>query len=118
MTRRQRLEAVINGNITPELIEECKEELKKLDVASAKANERAKTSKNYLENKEVEQDILGILGEEPLRVEEISEALGLEMTRQRLTAICTNLVKEGLVESVDVKVKGKGLRKAYKKLNV
>ena len=34
MTRRERLEMVIRGEITSELIEECKEELKKLDVQS------------------------------------------------------------------------------------
>ena len=50
MTRRQRLEAVIAGNITEELIEDCKVELAKLDERSARANQVSKESANYVEN--------------------------------------------------------------------
>ena len=113
MTRRERLEAVINGNITEELISECKEELLKLDERSAKANQKAKESKNYLENKEFEKVVLNVVGAEPMQVGEILEKTGIGVTRQRMTAICTNLVREGSLESVDVKVKGKGVRKGY-----
>lgn len=113
MTRRERLEAVINGNITEELIESCKEELKKLNERGAKANQKAKESKNYLENKEYEKVVLNVVGAEPMQVGEIMSETGIEVTRQRLTAICTNLVREGKLESVDVKVKGKGTRKGY-----
>jgi len=113
MTRRQRLEAVINGEITEELIAECKEELKKLDVASAKALEKARSTDHYNENKVLEEKIVEVLTEEPIQVEDLMEKLGVELTRQRLTAICTNLIKAGRINSTDVKVKGKGKRKAY-----
>ena len=115
MTRRQRLEAVIAGNITEELIEDCKAELAKLDERSARANEDAKTSVNYVENKEYEERICAALREtsEPIQVDELAEKIGSTLTRQRLTAICTNLIREGRICSCDVKVKNKGKRKAY-----
>lgn len=113
MTRRQRLEAVIAGNITEELIEECKAELAKLDERSARANEEAKTSANYVENKRYEELIIGALTEEPIQIDELAERIGSTLTRQRLTAICTNLIREGRICSCDVKVKNKGKRKAY-----
>ena len=113
MTRRQRLEAVINGNITEELIEDCKVELAKLDERSARANEEAKTSANYVENKHYEELICGVLSEEPIQIDELGERIGSTLTRQRLTAICTNLIREGRIKSCDVKVKNKGKRKAY-----
>lgn len=116
MTRRKRLEAVINGNITEELINDCKKELNKLNERSAAALEKSKESARYKENKELEEQIYAVLSSEPLQVEEIKNALGVEITRQRLTGICTNLVKGGRAESVDVKVKGKGKRKAYIRL--
>ena len=115
MTRRQRLEAVIAGNITEELIEECKAELAKLDERSARANEDAKMSANYVENKEYEERICAALREmsEPVQVDELAEKVGSTLTRQRLTAICTNLIREGRIKSCDVKVKNKGKGKAY-----
>ena len=113
MTRRQRLEAVIAGNITEELIEDCKAELAKLDERSARANEEAKTSANYVENKRYEELIIGALTEEPIQIDELAERIGSTLTRQRLTAICTNLIREGRICSCDIKVKNKGKRKAY-----
>ena len=113
MTRRQRLEAVIKGEITEELIEDCKNELAKLDERSARANEDAKTSANYVENKRYEELIVEALSEKPIQIDELGELIGSTLTRQRLTAICTNLIREGRIKSCDVKVKNKGKRKAY-----
>lgn len=116
MTRRERLEAVINENITEELINDCRKELNKLNERSAAALEKSKESPRYKENKELEDQICAILSSEPLQIEEIKNILGIEVTRQRLTGICTNLVKGGRAKSVDMKVKGKGKRKAYIKI--
>ena len=117
MTRRQRLEAVINGEITPELIEDCKCELEKLNVQGARASERAKETGNYVVNKELEPKICeflkGFSVEEPAQIELIREVCAPELSRQRVTAICTNLVREGRIGTVDVKVKNKGKRKGY-----
>lgn len=115
MTKRERLEAVIRGEITEELVESCREELKKLDERSATALAKSKESARYKENKEYEERICGVVGEEPLQIDEIGEKLGVagKVTRQRLTAVCTNLVREGRIGVVDLKVKGKGTRKGY-----
>ena len=113
MTRRQRLEAVIRGEITEELIEDCKVELAKLDERSARANEEAKETLNYKENKEFGERVVEVLTEEPIQIDELAERIGWMLSRQRLTAICTNLIREGRIRSCDVKVKNKGKRKAY-----
>ena len=115
MTRRERLEMVIRGEISEELIESCREELAKLDERAARANEEAKMSANYAENKEYEERICAALREVsgPVQVDELGELVESTLSRQRLTAICTNLIREGRIKSCDVKVKGKGKRKAY-----
>ena len=112
---------VIAGNITEELIEECKAELTKLDERNAARAE--KVTPHQEENKALEEKVLAVLGEatEPMQIDPIVEAvtptateLGIEeLKRQRVTGICTNLIKAGKVKSEDVKVKGKGKRKAY-----
>lgn len=110
MTRRERLEMVIKGEINEELIEECKRELEKLDVHRTHARE----NQNYNENKEVEERICAALRgvSEPVQVDELGELIGCTFARQRLTAICTNLIREGRIRSCDMKTK-KGKRKAY-----
>lgn len=109
MTRRERLEMVIANNITEELIEECKVELEKLNASNASR----KPTAHQVENVKIGEDILTILTDEPKFVEDVLAGLDGELTRQRVSGILTNLVKDGKVHSEDVKVKGKGKRKAY-----
>ena len=115
MTRRQRLEMVIRGEINEELIEDCKRELEKLDKKLNEVAEKAKERPTYAENKEYEGRILAVLdaATEPMQIDELGEKVGSTLTRQRLTSICTNLIREGKIKSCDVKVKNKGKRKAY-----
>ena len=110
MTRRERLEMVIKGEISEELIEDCKRELEKLDVHRTHARENA----NGQENREMEEKIVEVLArvEGPVQVDELAELIGCTFARQRLTAICTNLIREGKIRSVDVKTKN-GKRKGY-----
>ena len=110
MTRRERLEMVIRGEINEELIADCRKELEKLNAHRTHARENA----NGQENKEFEERICAALCEasEPVQVDELAELIGCTFARQRLTAICTNLIREGRIKSVDVKTK-KGKRKAY-----
>ena len=109
MTRRERLEMVIAGNITEELIEECKVELEKLNASNASR----KPTERQTVNKQIGETILGFLTDEPMFVDAIVANLGGDFTRQRVSGILTTLVKDGKVKSEDVKVKGKGKRKAY-----
>lgn len=110
MTRRERLELVIKGEINEELIEDCRKELEKLDAHRTHARE----NQNYSENKEVEERICAALlqASEPVQIDELAELVGCTFARQRLTAICTNLIREGRIKSCDVKTK-KGKRKGY-----
>ena len=110
MTRRERLEMVIAGIITDELIEDCRKELEKLDAHRTHARENA----NGRENREMEKKIVDVLTrvEGPVQIDELAELVGSTFARQRLTAICTNLIREGRIRSVDVKTK-KGKRKGY-----
>ena len=109
MTRRERLEMVIANNITEELIEECKVELEKLNASNASR----KPTAHQVENVKIGEDILTILSDEPKFVEDVLAGLDGELTRQRVSGILTNLVKDGKAHSEDVKVKGKGKRKVY-----
>ena len=110
MTRRERLEMVIKGEINEELIEDCKRELEKLDAHRTHARENA----NGQENREFEEKIVDVLTrvEGPVQIDELAELVGCTFARQRLTAICTNLIREGRIYSCDVKTK-KGKRKGY-----
>lgn len=116
MTRRERLEMVIRGEITPELIEDCKRELEKLNERGAAALAKSKETEQYRENKVYEEQVYEFVrgSEEPVQVGEILTNVAPELSRQRMTAICTNLVRDGRMQAVDVKVKGKGKRRAYK----
>ena len=109
MKRRERLEMVIANNITEELIEECKVELEKLNASNASR----KPTAHQVENVKIGEDILALLTSEPKFVEDVLAGLDGELTRQRVSGILTNLVKDGKVHSEDVKVKGKGKRKVY-----
>ena len=119
MTRRERLEMVIANNITAELIEECKAEIEKIDTANAKRKEKVDPRK--AENAEIMEKIVGVVGgsDKPMQIDPIVEGIvtkGLViegLTRQRVSSLCTLLIKEGKLVAEDVKVKGKGKRKAY-----
>jgi len=111
MTRRERLEAVVNGNITEELIAECKAEIEKIDARNA--SRVAKPTEHKVENDKVAERILEILGSEPMFADEIVATLDNGFSRPRVSGILTNLVKDGKISAEDVKVKGKGKRKAY-----
>ena len=63
---------------------------------------------------QMEEKIVGVLEkvEGPVQIDELAELVQCTFARQRLTAICTNLIREGRIRSCDVKTK-KGKRKAY-----
>lgn len=115
MTRRERLEAIIRGEISEELIADCKRELEKLNERGAAVLAKSKETVQYKENKAYEERIYGILKERPgtMQVDELRSLVAPELSRQRVTAICTNLVREGRIGVTDLKIKGKGIRKGY-----
>ena len=80
MTRRERLEMVIAGNITDELIEECKAEIEKMDTANAKRKEKENPHK--AENASIMENIMGVVAnsDEPILV---SRVLGSRDSQDR-----------------------------------
>ena len=106
MTNRDMFTEIINGNITDEVIAKVHEELAKLDARNAKRREAV--SKKALENAPIVEAIKSVLTEEPQTASEIAEKV--EISTQKASALLKQI--EGLTVS-DVKVKGKGTRKAY-----
>lgn len=106
MTNREMFEAIVNGNITDEVVAKAHDEIAKLDARNAKRKNTP--SKKAIENAPIIEAIKGVLGEEPLTASEIAEKV--EISTQKASALLKQV--EG-VKVTDVKVKGKGTRKAY-----
>lgn len=106
MTNREMFTEIVNGNLTDEVIAKVNEELAKLDARNAKRRETP--SKKSVENAPIIEAIKGVLTEEPQTASEIAEKV--EISTQKASALLKQI--EGLNVS-EVKVKGKGTRKAY-----
>lgn len=106
MTNREFFNAVIANEITDEVIAHATESLTKLDVRNAKRAERQ--TKTQIANEPIIKAIADLLTSEPMRASEIAEACGI--STQKASALVKKV--EG-VQSVDVKVKGKGTQKGY-----
>ena len=111
MTKRERFEAIINGTIDhDELVAYAENELAKMDAANEKR--RNSVSKKAKENAPLVDRIVNeILGDEPKTATDIAAVM--ELSVQKVSALCRAAVKEGRAVSEDVKVKGKGTQKGY-----
>ena len=113
MTNREFYTAIINGTINEDVISHASDALVKLDERNAKR--ASKPSKKSLENEPIKVKIAEYLG----RTEEhdfatASEiATELEISTQKTSALCRQMVNDGLLKVEDVKIKGKGTQKAY-----
>ena len=106
MTNREMFTEIVNGNLTDEVVAKATEELEKLDARNAKRRETV--SKKALENAPIIETIKGVLSDTPQTASEIAEKV--EISTQKASALLKQI--DGLTVS-DVKVKGKGTRKAY-----
>lgn len=113
ITMRQFFEAVVNGNITPAMVEKAKAEIAKLDATNAKRAEKAKEKAK--ENLPIKQAIYEFLKANGTKTTaEIAKGVEvLEGSSPKASAMCRQMVDEGLLTSSDVSVKGKGKQKAY-----
>ena len=106
MTNREFYKAVIANEITEDVIAHATSEIEKLDARNAK---RANTeSKTQIANKPIIEAISRVLTDEPMLASKIAELC--EISTQKASALVKKV--EG-VQSVDVKVKGKGTQKGY-----
>ena len=106
MTRREMFEAIVNGNITDEVVEMAQNELTKMDERNTKRRNTA--SKKAKENEPIKTEILSVLTNEPMTASMIAETVGI--TTQKASALLRQI--DGL-QVTDVKVKGKGKVKGY-----
>ena len=110
ITMRQFFEAVVNGNITPAMVEKAKTEIAKLDATNAKRAEKAKEkAKAYEPIKSAIFEFLKANGTKTTA--EI--AVGVGESSPKTSAMCRQMVEENRLVASEVSVKGKGKQKAY-----
>ena len=104
MNEREFLTAVINGNITADVIAHATEGIAKLDARNEKR--KATQTKAQKENEPIAQAIIEALANGGMLGVDLATAIG--QTTQKTNGVAGNLVKEGKVVKTKVKVKGKG----------
>ena len=109
MTQREFFTAIVNSDLNDELKAFATESIAKLDARNAK---RASTpSKKSLENEPIKASIREFLASGSHLASEI--ASGCEISVSKASALCRQMVNDGLLNVEDVKVKGKGTQKSY-----
>lgn len=116
MTKRELYMAVVNGEITDEVVEGFKAEIEKIDRTNEER--KAKVTPRQEENTAIKWDIRRLFERtgQPHFIEEIVEGVKGDfpkVTRQRCSALCNQLIEEGVLNVEDVRVKNKGKRKLY-----
>lgn len=106
MTKREMFEAIVNGNVTEEIVAMAKAEIEKMDARNAKRRETP--SKTAKENAPLKEKIFEILTEVPLTAKEVGEKMGLSTAKA--SALLGQI--EGL-NVTEVKVKGGRKVKGY-----
>ena len=110
ITMRQFFEAVVNGNITPSMVEKAKAEIAKLDATNAKRAEKAKAKAvEYEPIKSAIFEFLKVNGTKT--TSEI--AVGVGESVPKTSAMCRQMVDEGRLTGSEVSVPKKGKQKAY-----
>ena len=113
ITLRQLFTAVVEGNITPAMVEKAKAEIAKLDAINAKRAEKAK--EKAAENLPIKQAIFDFLVANGTKTTaEVAKGVEvLEGSAPKASAMLRQMVDEGRLTSSEVSVKGKGKQKAY-----
>ena len=110
MTNRDFFNAVITANIDDELTAFAKAEIAKLD---ARNNKRRNTlTKEQKENEVIKESILGVLNGVTTAAE-VGKAL--EISTQKASALLAQLAYDEKVIVSEVKIKGKGTGRGYRK---
>lgn len=111
MTNREFLNAVIALSASEKITEHAKAMIASLDKRNAART--SKPSKTQLENAPIKEAILGIIAEMNAEVSasELHERLNISV--QKASSLCRQLVEEGKLSKGERKEKGKGLVKVY-----
>ena len=106
MTKREMYEAIVNGNVTDEVVEMAKNEIIKMDERNARRKNQP--SKKALENEPIKAKIVEVLGDEPMSASDVAEKVDISV--QKASALLRQI--DGL-NVTEIKVKGKGKVKGY-----
>ena len=106
MTQREFFNAVINGTVTEEMVQFANESIAKLDARNSKRAEQ-RVDKHADER----IAIANVLTDKPMLASEIAK--GLDLSVSKVSALCRQMVGDGVLTVEDVKVKGKGTQKSY-----
>ena len=109
MTQREFYNTVIASTDNDELKAFAENALAKLDARNAKR--ASKPSKKSVENEPIKASIVDFIGDGSCLASQI--ASGLELSVSKVSALCRQLVADGVLKSEDAKVKGKGTQKLY-----
>ena len=112
MTKREFLNAVATlENIDAELKLFAEQEIEKMDERNAKR--KNSPSKKSIENEPIKAKIVEFVGD--CEESQIASAIAehVEISTQKASALCRQLVEVGTLVAEEVKVKGKGKVKAY-----
>lgn len=109
MTNREFYTAVIASVDNDELKAFATDAIAKLDARNAKR--ASKPSKKSLENEPIKASIREFLADGSHLASEIAK--GLDLSVSKVSALCRQMVGDGLLTVEDVKVKGKGTQKSY-----
>ena len=114
MTKVEAYKAVIAGEITEEVVSKIEELLAAHEAEGEKRRNRAaeKRAEKLESEKGLEEEILNLLGEEPMTASDICNGVEGIKTPQKATVIAKRLVGAGLVNVQDVKGKN-GKVKGY-----
>ena len=93
------------------LVDFAKEEIAKLDQRNASRS--SKPTKAQIENEPIKQKIVELLTEVGEKYVASAIAEKLEISTQKASALCRQLVDEGKLQVEEVKVPKKGKQKAY-----
>ena len=99
MTNREFYQTVATGTINEEVITKANELIAKMDAQNAARRE--KVSKKALENAPLVEQVISMLGTEPLTATDIAAAL--EVSPQKASALARIAVGQGAAASLDVK---------------
>ena len=110
ITLRQLFTAVVEGNITPAMVEKAKAEIAKLDATNAKRAEKAKAK--AAENLPLKNTIFEFLVANGTKTT-AEIAVGVGESTPKASAMLRQMVEEGRLTASDVSVPKKGKQKAY-----
>lgn len=112
MTNREFFEAIrSNPALADELVEFATAAIEKLDKRNA--DRKSKPSKTTLANQPIKEAIVAYLNKEGFIAIAADIAANCNITPQKASALCRQMIEAGIVRSTEVKIPKKGKCKAY-----